>query len=154
MSSEFVQDHYVERFAHCYGCGYLNRHGLHVKSTWEGDEAVCRFEPASYHTAFPGVVYGGLIASIIDCHSIGAAVSAWTRAQGIELGDEPLIPFVTGRLEVDYLEPTPIDGVLEVRSRVVDIGTKKVIVESVLSVRGETCARGRVVAVKIPDRLL
>ena len=154
MSSVYFQDHYPEDFAHCYGCGYLNEHGLHIKSTWDGDVAVCRFTAAEHQMSFPGFVYGGLIASIIDCHSMGAAAAAWTRAAGIELGTGPLARFVTARLEVDYLRPTPIQGVLEVRSRIVELGKRKAVVESELYAGGEVCARGRVVAVKMPDDLL
>lgn len=154
MSSTCFQDHYPEDFAHCYGCGYLNLQGLHIKSMWDGDEAVCRFQPAGYHTAFPGFVYGGLIASIIDCHSMGAAAAAWMRARGIELGQQALVRFVTGRLEIDYLRPTPIEGGLEVRSRIVEVGERKVIVESALHAGGGICARGRVIAVKMPEDML
>jgi acyl-coenzyme A thioesterase PaaI-like protein len=154
MPSKFFQDHYPEDFAHCYGCGYLNEHGLHIKSAWEGEEAVCRFEPRSYHTAFPGFAYGGLIASIIDCHSVGAAAAAWMRANGLEFGPKPLVRFVTGRLEVDYLRPTPIATVLEVRSRIVEVGKKKAVVESEMFAEGVVCARGRVVAVKMPEDLV
>jgi acyl-coenzyme A thioesterase PaaI-like protein len=154
MSSNVFQDHYPEDYAHCYGCGYLNEHGLHIKSTWEGEEAVCRFQPAGHHTAFPGFVYGGLIASIIDCHSMGAAAAAWMRDKGIELGEKPLARFVTGRLEIDYLRPTPIEGGLEVRSRITEVGAKKVIVESSLYAGGKVCAHGRVIAVKMPEDLL
>lgn len=154
MSSSYFQDHYPEDFAHCYGCGYLNKAGLHIKSEWEGDEAVCRFQPEAYHTAFPGFVYGGLVLSIIDCHSMGAAAAAWMRAKGIELGEEPLVRFVTARLEIDYLRPTPIEGGLEVRSRIIEVGAKKVIVESELHAGGLVCARGKAIAVKMPEDLL
>lgn len=154
MSSIYFQDHYPEDFAHCYGCGYLNRHGLHIQSRWDGDEAVCRFKAAEHQTAFPGFVYGGLIASIIDCHSMGAAAAAWMRAAGVELGQEPLARFVTARLEIDYLHPTPLESALEARSRIVEVGARKVIVDTALHAGGEICARGNVVAVKIPDDFL
>lgn len=153
MTSPFFQDHYPEDFAHCYGCGYLNDHGLHIKSSWEGDEAVCRFTPGPQYLAFPGFVYGGLIASIIDCHSMGVAAAAWMRHNGGALGPEPLPRFVTGRLEIDFLRPTPIEHQLEARSRIVEIGERKVIVETSLQVDGRTCAQGRVIAVKMPDTL-
>ena len=60
------QDYYPDQLAHCYGCGRLNEHGLQIKSYWEGDDSVCHFQPHPHHTAIPGYVYGGLIASLID----------------------------------------------------------------------------------------
>ena len=65
MTTKAVQDYYPDDIAVCYGCGKLNEHGYQIKSYWEGDETVCRFQPKPYHTAFPGYVYGGLIASLI-----------------------------------------------------------------------------------------
>ena len=71
-----IQELYPADFAHCYGCGKLNPHGLHLASAWEGDEVVARFTPQPQHTSLPGFVYGGLIASLIDCHAIGTASAA------------------------------------------------------------------------------
>ncbi len=81
MSKAF-QDYYPGDFACCYGCGRLNEHGLQIKSYWDGNETVCHFTPRPYHTAIPGYVYGGLIASLIDCHSTGSAAAAAARAAG------------------------------------------------------------------------
>ena len=64
-----VQDYYPDDIAVCYGCGKSNKHGYQIKTYWEGEETVSRFQPEPYHTAFPGYVYGGLIASLIDCHA-------------------------------------------------------------------------------------
>ena len=71
------QDYYLDEYAHCFGCGRLNRDGLHLKSYWDGDESVCRYTPPSHFTGgFPGYLYGGLIASLIDCHAAGTASAA------------------------------------------------------------------------------
>lgn len=84
-----IQDHYPDDFATCYGCGRLNVHGLHVRSRWEGDEMVARFTPRAEHMAMPGFVYGGLIASLIDCHAMGTAAATAERAEGRDIGDAP-----------------------------------------------------------------
>ena len=144
------QDHYAETYAQCYGCGRLNAHGLHIRSRWEGDETVCTFVPRPEHTAIPGYVYGGLIASLIDCHSTGTAAAAIYRAEKREMGTEPPVRFVTGSLQVDYLAPTPIDTVLELRGRVKAVKGRKVVVAVNLLARGVVCARGEVVAVQVP----
>lgn len=148
------QEYYPDNFARCYGCGRLNEQGLQIKSYWDGEEAVCTFTPRPYHTAVPGYVYGGLIASLIDCHSTGTAAAAAYRAQGRELGTDPPLRFVTASLHVDYIRPTPIKGPMDLRSQIKEVKGRKVVVTTTLSVDGEVCARGEVVAVQIPDDMV
>ncbi|HSH05832.1 MAG TPA: PaaI family thioesterase [Anaerolineae bacterium] len=153
MSTELAfQDYYDEEVgSFCYGCGRLNEHGLQIKSYWDGDESVCVFKPKPYHTAFPGYVYGGLIASLIDCHTIGTAAAATYRHEGRPMDSEPVLRFVTASLHIDYLRPTPIDAEIEVRAKVEEIKGRKVVLSAVLRAQGEDCAKGEVVAVKMPD---
>ena len=99
--SVFVQDHYPEDFAHCYGCGRLNPAGHQIKTASEGDDGVARFTPRPEHIALPGFVYGGLIASLVDCHAIGTAAAAAERAAGRTIGEAPAPRFVTASLHVD-----------------------------------------------------
>lgn len=154
MNQKAFQDYYPDHLAHCYGCGRLNEHGLQIKSYWDGDESVCRFVPRAYHTAIPGFVYGGLIASLIDCHGTGTAAAAMYRAENRAMDTEPPFRFVTGSLHVDYLRPTPIDATLEVRAKVKEIKGRKVTMTLTLSAKGELCARGEVVAVQMPEGML
>lgn len=148
------QDCYSEDFSHCYGCGSLNPHGLKIKSYWVGDESVAVFQPQPYHTAFRGYVYGGLIASLIDCHCTGTAAAAACRAEGVEMDPARPVRFVTASLHVDFLRPTPIEGPLEIRGKVSEIKERKIVVEATLSAGGVVCAKGRVVTVKMPENLL
>jgi acyl-coenzyme A thioesterase PaaI-like protein len=148
------QDYYPEQLSYCYGCGRLNEHGLQIKSYWEGDETVCVFQPRHYHIAIPGYVYGGLIASLIDCHGTGTAAAAAYRAEGRSMDSEPPLRFLTASLHVDYLKPTPLGPPLQVRGKVVEVKGRKVVVEITLGVEGEVTAQGRVVAVKVPQQLL
>lgn len=78
----YFQDYYPDELSHCYGCGRLNEHGLQIKSAWDGEETVAYFTPRPYHTAIPGYVYGGLLASLIDCHGTGTASAAATEPRG------------------------------------------------------------------------
>jgi acyl-coenzyme A thioesterase PaaI-like protein len=153
MTEKAFQDYYPDEVAHCYGCGRLNEHGLQIKSYWDGEEAVCSFTPQPYHLAIPGYVYGGLIASLIDCHSTGTAAAAAYRAEGRAMDTEPPLRFVTGSLYVEYLKPTPIEGPLELRARVKDLKGRKVVVSTELSVHGQVCARGEAICVLIPDQM-
>ena len=154
MDEKAFQDYYPDDVSHCYGCGRLNREGLRIKSYWDRDETVCIFEPRSCHTAIPGYVYGGLIASLIDCHGTGTAAAAAYRAQGRAMDSQPPLRFLTASLQVDYLRPTPLGVPLEVRARVEEVKGRKVTVISTLSANGEVCARGRIVAVQIPEGML
>ena len=151
MREPAFQDFYPDDVARCYGCGRLNEKGLHIESRWEGDEAVCRFVPRPEHTAIPGYVYGGLLASLIDCHATGTASAAMYRKEGREMGTEPALRFVTASLQVEYRRPTPLGPELEIRARVEEIGEKKVVMALSLSAEGEETVRGRVVAVKMPE---
>ena len=148
------QDYYPESLSHCYGCGRLNESGLQIKSYWEGDETICIFQPRPYHTAVPGYVYGGLIASLIDCHGTGTAAAAAYRAEGRPMDSQPPLRFLTASLHVDYLRPTPLGVPLEVRGRIKEVKGRKVIVSATLSANGEICAQGEVIAVQVPDQML
>ena len=148
------QDYYPDDYSHCYGCGRLNEYGLQIKSYWKGDESVCKFQPKPYHMALPGFVYGGLIASLIDCHATGTASAAKYRAENRAPGTDPPLRFVTASLHVDYLAPTPIDATLELRGRVKEIKGRKIIVSVTLSANGRKCARGEVVSVQMPQNMM
>jgi acyl-coenzyme A thioesterase PaaI-like protein len=150
MDAPAFQDAYPDDLSHCYGCGRLNEHGLQLKSRWDGEETVAVFTPRPYHVALPGFVYGGLIASLVDCHGTASAAAAACRAEGRELGSEPPVRFVTAALHVDYLRPTPLGGPLEIRGRIEEIKGRKIVVAATVSAGGQLCARGRVVAVRMP----
>jgi len=148
-----LQDRYPEGFARCFGCGRLNREGHLLKTVWESGEGVSRFTPRPEHLSVEGFVYGGLLASLVDCHSMATAAGHSMAGAGLEAGVDETPRFVTGRLEVDYLAPTPIGCELELRGRVVEASTRKAIVESTVTARGVVTARGRVVAVRIPESM-
>lgn len=154
MNKNAFQDYYPNELSHCYGCGRLNEHGLHLKSYWDGDETIAIFQPKSYHIALPGYVYGGLIASLIDCHSTGTASAALYRQERREMGTDPPLRFVTASLYVDYLRPTLLGIPLEIRGKVKELKGRKVVVSTTVSARGEVCARGQVVAVQIPAHMI
>jgi len=151
MTPKAFQDFYADDTAHCYGCGRLNERGHQIKSFWDGEESVAYFTPKPYHTAIPGFVYGGLLASLIDCHGTGTAFAAAYRTEERELGSKPILRYVTGALNVSYLKPTPLGPTLEIRGRVKEIKGRKVVVEEWIVVNGEVTVRGEVVAVQMPD---
>lgn len=154
MDQQAFQDLYPDELSYCYGCGRLNEHGLQIKSYWDGDETVAIFLPRPYHIAIPGYVYGGLIASLMDCHATGTAAAAAYRAAGRELGSEPALRFVTASLRVDYVRPTPLGVPLEIRGRATEIKGRKVVVSATVSANGQVCAKGEIVAVQMPEHMM
>jgi len=151
MDTPAFQDFYPEQVAHCYGCGRLNEQGLRIRTRWEGEESVTRFLPRPEHIAISGYVYGGLIASLLDCHGTGTAAAAMYRAEGRPMDSEPAFRFVTASLQVDYLRPTPLAGELEIRGRVLEIHGRRVTVGAEVHAGGEITARGRIIAVQMPE---
>jgi len=153
MTVKAFQDYYHDEFAHCYGCGRLNNDGLQFKSYWDGEESICHYTPKPYYTGgFPGYVYGGLIASLIDCHGAATASVARLREDGFSLEDRPLSRFVSASLKVDFLKPTPIGKVLELKGRVKEIKGQKIIVSVTVSTEGEIHAKGESVLVQLPEK--
>ncbi len=145
---EAIQDRIPHN--HCWGCGTLNPRGLQIKSFQDGDETVCRFQPSPDHMAGPtDVVNGGIIAAVIDCHSVCTAIADGHRAAGRALGSEPLLWAVTASMKIDYLAPTPLGVPLELRARVREAKGRKRIVECTVRAGGRDCARAEVIAVEV-----
>ncbi|KIO36947.1 PaaI family thioesterase [Shewanella sp. cp20] len=154
MQGIAFQDAYPDDLSHCYGCGRNNELGHRLKSYWRGEQTIARFTPEPFHTAIPGFVYGGLIASLIDCHGTGSASAAAQRAleqAGEQLDEAPR--FVTAALNIDYLAPTPMGVELELIGEIKEVKPRKVVVEISLSAAGKVCARGHMVAVKMPETM-
>ena len=147
------QEYYPDELAHCFGCGRLNTHGYHVRSFWAGDSTEARFTPEPYHTAIPGYVNGGVLASLVDCHGTGTAAAAAYRAEGRGMETAPPHRFVTASLRVDYLRPTPLGPELALTGHIRSIAGRKVIVEVTIAVRGEITVKGEVVAVEMPESM-
>jgi acyl-coenzyme A thioesterase PaaI-like protein len=115
---------------------------------------VAHFTPREEHTALPGFVYGGLLASLIDCHGTGSASAAAYRRESRELGSEPALRFVTANLNVNYVAPTPMGVELELRGFIREVTDKKAIIDITVSAGDVVCARGSVIAVKMPESMI
>jgi acyl-coenzyme A thioesterase PaaI-like protein len=148
-----IQDLYPDDFAHCYGCGRNNSEGHQLKSFVEGGEVVAHFRPSSYHIAVPGFVYGGLLASLVDCHAMATAAAAAEIAAGRQIGEGEVARYVTAALRVEYLKPTPLGGELEIRGRVTEQSEKKAVVALTVSESGNITVRAEAVAVRMPKSM-
>ncbi len=144
------QDYYPDDYSHCYGCGRLNEQGLQIKSYWDGNESICRFLPREYYSGGKkDILYGGLIASLIDCHGAGTAAAAKVKEKGIEIKQGGMPRFVTASLKVDYLAPTPVNTEIELRGKAKEISGRKVIVEVDLLVGQKICAKGELLFIQV-----
>jgi acyl-coenzyme A thioesterase PaaI-like protein len=154
MEIKSFQEYYPEHLSHCYGCGTMNKHGHQIKTYWDGDETVTKYTPKEYHTAIPGYVYGGLLASLIDCHGTGSASAAMYKSEGREMDTKPSFRFLTGSLNVRYIKPTPIDCTLELRGTIREVKGKKVVVDIKVIAKGKITATGEVVTILVPDKYI
>ncbi len=151
MKTKGVQDYYDERFSQCYGCGRLNEKGHQIKTRWDGEKTITSFLPKLYHTSLPGFTYGGLLASLIDCHGTGSAALAYAKSNNIILDGFNAPRFVTGSLKVEYKKPTPLGPEMEIIGNIREVKGRKITVDVLLNVEGELCATGEVIAILVPE---
>ena len=145
-----IQDHLDGN--HCYGCGKENAHGMQIKSHWDGEVSICTYEPGPEQCAGPTtVVYGGLIASLVDCHSVGTALAYFYQRAGRDIGTAPKLWCVTARLTVNYRKPTPMGQPIALHARIIDSSERKAIVETIVTSGADVVAEGETVAVLVPD---
>jgi acyl-coenzyme A thioesterase PaaI-like protein len=136
----------------CFGCGPHNHGGLRIKSYWEGDESICTYRPERHHSAGPPqFLNGGIIATIIDCHSVCTAIANAYRMENRPIGSTPSIWCVTASLNVSFLHPVPLDRAVTLRARVTQAGPKKTLLQCSLYSNFDECARAEVVAVRVPN---
>lgn len=138
---------------HCFGCGPHNDRGLRIKSYWSGDDrSHCEFTPQPHHSAGPlQYLNGGIIATVIDCHTICTAIADAYRRAGREAGSGDKIWYATGKLEVNYRAPTAIDQPAMLEASIVDRSERKTRLHCSLSSGGRVCATAEVVAVRVAD---
>jgi len=131
----------------CFGCGPANEKGLRIRSFVDddGETLRCTFTPAAHHLAFEGVLNGGIIGTLLDCHS------NWTAAYHLmkSSGDEQPPCTVTADFHVQLERPTPMNVPVHLRAHPVSIEGKKAVIEAELEAEGKVCAtcRGTFVAV-------
>jgi len=146
MTEQALQDRYASADG-CFGCGPANPKGLRIKSFVQRDECVARFRPEPHHQAFPGILNGGIIGTLLDCHC------NWTAAEHLReaLGMTDTVPCtVTAEYAIRLRRPTPLDTVLTIRAHVTESSGRRAVVEGTLEADGEVTAtcRGVFVAVE------
>jgi acyl-coenzyme A thioesterase PaaI-like protein len=140
-----VQDTYAPSNC-CFGCGPANDKGLRIKSREEGNELVAEWRPEPHHQAFDGIVNGGILGALLDCHS------NWTAAMHLmkKAGADTPPCTVTADFHVTLKRPTPMDVLLKLRAHVVESSDDRATVDATIEANGKVTAtcRGTFVAVK------
>lgn len=148
MSKKAFQD--LGSVSYCYGCGADNEEGFRIKSFWDGDEAVGIWQAQPYHCGgSKDVVNGGVIATLIDCHSLNLAIARAYQKEGRPIGSTPRILYVTGNLNVSYVRPTPIHVSLHLRAKMIKVEGRKCWVRCTLSSAGQVRATGEVLGIRV-----
>lgn len=157
QSSIAIQDTYGERFQYCWGCGPKNDQGLHLKSypSKDGKTCTCKIIPDEKYTGgVPANLFGGMIATIFDCHGTASAAYFAHKSKGLDLKDDTIIGrFITARLEVDFKKPVPMDEEITVTSYLSELTERKAIVTMTMEVAGEVRAKAKMVAVAVKDNM-
>lgn len=140
-----LQDHYTPNSI-CFGCGPANKKGLQIKSYFEGDETFCQWTPAPHYEAFPGVLNGGIIGALLDCHSNWTA--AWHLMKTKQLPRPPCT--VTAYYNTQLKRPTPSHELVQLRAWVTQTQEDRASIQAELTVNNKVCAscEGLFVAVK------
>jgi acyl-coenzyme A thioesterase PaaI-like protein len=131
----------------CFGCGPANEKGLQIDSYRIENGLKMQFETSEEHQAFPGMINGGIIGTLLDCHGNWTAAIAIMDEQ--ELDEPPCT--VTATYSIKLRRPTPLDKTLEVTSQVVEIDGDKVNVEMTLEADGKVCATGKGLFVAVQE---
>jgi len=149
------QDIFTGSTSHCWGCGCNNQYGLQLKSYWaeDGEGTICVWRPQAHHTAaWPDILSGGIIASLIDCHSVCTAMMVAHRDENVAWSSEPAIIYITASLQVQYLKPTSMAHPVTLRATVREQTERKMRVECSVFSQDEVCARGEVIAVRLAPK--
>jgi acyl-coenzyme A thioesterase PaaI-like protein len=142
-----IQDQLPEQ--PCWGCGPRHPRGLRIKSYLSDDGSVCSWRPGPDYVGWPGVLNGGILAALVDCHCVCTAVADVYRREQRPLDSHPSVAFATGSLSVTYLKPVPIDASVELSARISERTARTSRLQCDVSARGELCARAEVVAVRL-----
>lgn len=145
--SIYFQDHMPENI--CFGCGHAHPSGLRIRSRWAGEVAVCDWQPALQYQGWEGLLNGGIAAALLDCHCMCAAMADAYRRENRTLDSRPYYRYATGTLNLRYVRPTPIDQLLRLEARVIDVKGRKTTLEASLSVKNNPCVQAHVIAIQV-----
>ena len=147
-TSTIFQDHMPGNI--CFGCGKNTKNGLHIKSYWSGKEAECKWIPKDNHQGWSGIMNGGIIATIIDCHCMGTAMAYAYKKENRSLGSEPEYRYATGTIKIKYLSPTPNKPV-RLSAQIKSYSEKKILITCHLLFENKITVSAEVIAFRVYD---
>jgi len=147
--SKYFQDHMPNNT--CFGCGSKNHEGLQIKSYWDGEEAVCKWNSEEKYHGWKNILNGGVLATLIDCHTMCTAAAYAYKSEGRSYGSAPDYKYATGTLTVKYLKPTSNNSLLELRARVTEQRGKVTTVACDEYSEGIKTAEATVIAIRVFD---
>ena len=138
----------------CFGCGSENHQGLQIKSYWQDDVSICDWQAQPHHHGWPGLMNGGVIASVIDCHCMCTAMAHAYRLEDRELDSEPHYKYATGTMTIKYLKPTSNDVPVTLKATVTEVKGKKSTVMCEVYSEGKLTVTAEVIAIRVFDSSL
>ncbi len=149
-----IQDYYPEKLAKCFGCGRTNTDGLHHKTYWDGNEGTCHFIPQKHHTGYPGVLYGGLVASLIECNSVAVSIAATCEAEGINM-EKPvkLLFFTIVRSNIKFHSAVPINSEITIKTKVDSMNKKFVKIKVSIYSDNKLCTTAETTTMRMEQAL-
>lgn len=145
----YFQNHMPENV--CFGCGVHNPDGLQIKSWWEGTEAWCTWQPEEKYHGWADLLNGGIMATLIDCHCMGAAMAHAYQSEDRSLDSEPVYRYATGTLNIRYLKPTSTHHPVTLKACITEVKGKKTTLSCDIYSQGEKTAEATVVAIRVYD---
>ena len=147
-SKDIFQDYMPNNI--CFGCGNNTKGRLHIKSYWLDEVAECIWTPTNIHQGWKGIMNGGIIATVIDCHAMGTSMAYAYKHEKRQLGSSPEYKYATGSMKIKYLKPTPNDTI-KLKARVISYSEKKVHISCEVISKGAVTAIGEVVSFRVYD---
>ena len=147
-SKDIFQDYMPNNI--CFGCGNSTKNGLHIKSYWNGEIAECEWSPKNIHQGWRGILNGGIIATVIDCHVMGTSMAYAYKHEKRSLGSLPEYKYATGTMKIKYIKPTP-NNTIQLKAKILSYSEKKVHVSCEVLSKGIVTAIGEVVAFRVYD---
>ncbi|ANQ48967.2 PaaI family thioesterase [Flammeovirga sp. MY04] len=147
MMSPYFQDHMPGNV--CFGCGMDNQDGLHIKSYWEGDLAICEWLPEEKYHGWANLLSGGILGTIIDCHCMGTAMADAYKSEGRALDSAPYYRYATGTMNIKYLKPTPINQTIRLVAEVTERKGKKIVMKCTSWSGDVQTAEAEVIAIQV-----
>ena len=135
----------------CFGCGIENPEGLQIKSYWQNNVSICRWQPTEKYVGWSKLLNGGIITTVIDCHCMCTASAFAYRSEKRALGSQPIYKYATGTLNVKFIKPTKVQMPIELRATVKEMKGKKTTLECMVFSEGMKTVEATVIAIRVFD---